>query len=320
MAKRKRATALFDVIHKGRASAPASAAARWWWPRRPQVAYVPEPRRDQLATAAPASALVAPVMVSTPGLRAGDLIVGGGRSQAGSAGAGIAQAPVAGFPAAGAGTAMDMQVDRARQQITLRLSYRNVLVVAGACVAGIVLAYVVGSHMSRGPMPAIAAGTSTAELRAGPAHPEVMNVDAAANDTDGADAAPQSRGPAASGLVAGPTTGPAIATSPLFSFIDNPRVIGRQYVIVQSYPDRKSADEAVTLLSKNNIPCTVETGLPHYAAATWFCVVGLTGFDRIRNNVAYDHYVKSISLLSNQFGPGSKFKKFQPQAYAWKGS
>jgi hypothetical protein len=111
---------------------------------------------------------------------------------------------------------------------------------------------------------------------------------------------------------------PTTAPSALYSFIDNPRVIGRQYVLVQSYPDRASADAVAKMLSSNNIPCTVESNIPGWV--NWYSVVGQTGFDRIRNNSAFDHYIKSILLRSAQFAGNSKFKRFQPIAISWKGN
>lgn len=202
----------------------------------------------------------------------------------------------------------------------MNFSYRSAIVVGSSCVVGIILAYIIGSHMSSGPAPVIAAGTSTAELRAGPAHPEALNVTPQANGVlgGGANAGmnPPGIAPGAPAMNRAnvPTTGP----SPLYSFIDNPRVIGRQYVIVQSYPDRASADAAAKMLSSNNMPCTVESNIPGWV--NWYSVVGQTGFDHIRGNTAFEHYIKSIMLRSAQFAGNSKFKRFQPIAISWKGN
>jgi hypothetical protein len=98
------------------------------------------------------------------------------------------------------------------------------------------------------------------------------------------------------------------------------RVIGLNYVVVQIYPEEKTALEAKDLLAKNGIASTIEKGLAGYAANNWYCVVGLTGFDRIRNNPKYEEYERSIRSLSERITKDQKFKRFDPQAYRWKGN
>lgn len=319
MAKRKRTTALFDVIHSSRASVAAATHKRWWWPVGPRAAIKPYRNLDRglvsasaiasVGPSAPAPAgsptppppVIPPTMAPTMSAATSPPASGFGRP-----------APLV-VPSPAGLSPVDVHVDHSRKRITMNFSYRSAIIVASSCVAGIVLAYIIGSHMSGGPAPVIAAGTSTAELRAGPAHPEALNVTAPSNSGAAMNqTSPATGSPGASSL--SPTTAP----SQLYSFIDNPRVIGRQYVLVQSYPDRVSADAVAKMLSSNNIPCTVESNIPGWV--NWYSVVGQTGFDRIRNNIAFDHYMKSIMLRSAQFAGNSKFKRFQPIAISWKGN
>jgi len=322
MAKRKRTTALFDVIHKSRASS-AAVKNRWWWPMGPRAAIKPAYRAIDRGLVS-ASAIAAVSATSSPPEPAPPVIpptlAASSTTSSPASGFGRAATPQATSPggSSAALSPLDVHVDHSCQRITMNFSYRSAIIVASSCLDGIVLAYIIGSHMSSGPAPVIAAGTSTAELRAGPAHPEALNVtaqpDGAAGSAASATMNPTGAAAASPGAssAAAPTTGP----SPLYSFIDNPRVIGRQYVLVQSYPDRASADAAAKMLSSNNIPCTVETNVRGWTS--WYSVVGQTGFDRIRGNIAFDHYLASIKLQSTQFAAGSKFKRFQPLAISWK--
>jgi hypothetical protein len=88
---------------------------------------------------------------------------------------------------------------------------------------------------------------------------------------------------------------------------------------VQIYLDEKSATEARDVLASSGIAATIEKGLPEYASSNWYCVVGLRGFDRIRNNPEYDRYEQAIIDAGAKFVKNPKFKKFNPQPYRWRG-
>ncbi|HLL90481.1 MAG TPA: hypothetical protein VK324_14370, partial [Tepidisphaeraceae bacterium] len=106
-------------------------------------------------------------------------------------------------------------------------------------------------------------------------------------------------------------------TTPLA--VESPnRIVGMNYVIVQSYPDEKSANDAVDILARNAIPCTVVKGPPGWANNSWFSVVGTRGYDKLRNNPEYDAYVKKIQRVSDAFAGKSRFKQFDPRPYRWK--
>jgi hypothetical protein len=205
---------------------------------------------------------------------------------------------------------VDLQLDPDRQQIMFKVSYNSAIVTGFTILVAIGLAYVVGRKMSRGPI-AATASPSSAELRAQPAHPEVLDIASGAGLTRAELITPS--GDSAQ-LAAGksPTTAPAS--------VDTQRIIGRQYVVIQIYPDKKNALDAAALLNKNNIPCTVENGLAGWANKSWWCVIGTTGFDHIRGNAEYARYETAVNRVSEQFAANSKFKKFEPRAYRWKES
>lgn len=95
---------------------------------------------------------------------------------------------------------------------------------------------------------------------------------------------------------------------------DSGRVVGRNYIVVQSYPDISTANEAREHLAKSGIACTVEKGLSF--APKWYCVVTTAGFEKV-NSREYEDCVRKIQSASNRF-VSPKFKKFEPQAYRWR--
>ena len=95
---------------------------------------------------------------------------------------------------------------------------------------------------------------------------------------------------------------------------ENGRVVGRNYIVVQSYPDISTANEAREHLAKSGISCTVEKGLSF--APRWYCVVTLAGFEKVSSR-EYEDCVRKIQSASNRF-VSPKFKKFEPQAYRWR--
>jgi hypothetical protein len=81
--------------------------------------------------------------------------------------------------------------------------------------------------------------------------------------------------------------------------------------------------QVAEFLTNNGIPCTVERDLPGWGTpASWkdgCTVVGIRGFDKVRNNPALETYKHSIMAVSTKFTNGrSGFKAFAPQMYQWK--
>jgi hypothetical protein len=206
---------------------------------------------------------------------------------------------------------VDLQLDPDHQLITFKVSYYSAVVTAFTILVVVGLAYIIGRKMNHAPI-AATLSPSSAELRAQAAHPNVLDVgsqEIAVKQVEG-DAHSGDNAQLAMGKI--PST-PAALT-------DGPRIIGRQYVVIQIYSDKKSADDAAALLTKNNIACTVENGLTGWATNKWWCVVGTSGFDHVRGNADYQKYVDSINQISAHNAGSTKFKKFEPRAYRWKES
>jgi hypothetical protein len=160
------------------------------------------------------------------------------------------------------------------------------------------LAYLAGKSRSNDAPPQTS--PSTPELVAGPANPQVLDV--SRSSTPNAPAQPETR-----------------ATPPVKAQSSLDRVVGRQYVVIQSYRDLETANAAKDFLSKNGMPCTVEKGLKEWADSSWYVVVGLQGFDRTGSNPEYEKHITNLRKLGTQFARDSKYKEFQPTSYRWRG-
>ena len=79
------------------------------------------------------------------------------------------------------------------------------------------------------------------------------------------------------------TGGATMVTMPSSVKVDANREAGRQYVVMQCYPqqEKQMADDACQYLTKNGVPCTVEYNT--FYAKDWYAVVGIAGFDHIRS-------------------------------------
>ncbi len=305
MAKSKHATALFEVIHSAKSSNQGRNGAagllrtpKWWFKGRD--------KNGSSAKPAPVSAPVAPPASEAP--PTAEMMP--------------AFEEIAREPARPTAPPVHLGVDPEKQQITFKLTYSGTIIASFAIMVIVGLAYIIGRH--GGGVQSANAGVSTGAIRNGPIHKEVLNVSGpvgitnpnATNEAEGY-TAPQPKAAAgsanASHLTPADTPKPAAPAANANGKVQ--RVIGMQYVVIQSYPDDADATEAVSLLKQSGIDATVET-IASYSK--WPCVVGTTAFDHIRNNAQYDKYVDQIDQVSQKFAGRSKFKRFQPAAIRWK--
>lgn len=286
MAKRKRAAALFEVIHADKrfpTRHPSGSIAGWWTKRPAGSSAEPE-----------ISAPRGPSLLSRLFSHMPDV------------------------PRIG------LQVDPETQQVHFRLSYTAALVAAFTIVVAFALAFAIGRSGSHKTVPALAEQT-TEELRAGPAQPDVLDV-----GTDSAPLAmaaeptpaPQRR-PTTASVASAQGMRPSQWSEPkvpaTLMVFDSKRTVGLQYVVIQAYPpeEEKYAKAAADLLNSNGILCTMEKGIPY--SPRWICIVGVTGFGRVRNSPEYDAYIAKIEQIGAQSGGTSKFlKKLDPKPYKWR--
>lgn len=212
-------------------------------------------------------------------------------------------------PSADASSASYWSIDRHQRTLSVRLTYRAAALCGVGAVALLAVVFVVGQRLARTPSPLLS--LSSEELRAGPAHSTVLDVNTAAVATM-ADTA--SANGAANAHVSVDST-----TAATHTVLDTKRSFGLNYVVVQSYLKPEDAQAAKDLLLKHDIFCTVEKNLPHYGSKGWYSVVGLTGFDRIRGVKEYQNYIQSILKISDSYdATHTGFKKFDPQPYKWR--
>ena len=292
MAKGKRAAALFEVIHSG----------------KPSKFQAPIRRRRH--------SVIGQMLRSTalPFTAAGHVL----RDSANAATALVvrnrpAKPPKKPIPG------VDLTMDAERKLIAFRVSYHSAIVAGFALLVAIGLAYVIGVRMNH-PLTAATSSPSTAELRAHGAHPEVLNVSNGEllTQTDPPTALP----PSMSAITHPPEDAPVEEKATKASATSPPaveRVIGRQYIIVQTFADEAGAKSAQAFLEKNKFPCTIENGLAGWAPKSKFCLVTTTGFDHAKNNIEFEDFESKLSDLGDVFSAQHKGRSFDPHAYRWKG-
>jgi len=94
------------------------------------------------------------------------------------------------------------------------------------------------------------------------------------------------------------------------------RIVGMNYVVIQSYKEQPLANEAAAALKAGGLGCTVEPGLVGYSSS-WFVVVGTTPFTKA-TTPEYQAYVKKVQQISEKFAGTSKWKRFEPSPYKWR--
>ena len=233
-------------------------------------------------------------------------------------------------PRRGRRAPFSFDVNSDRQEIVLRMRYTAAVLTGFTVLVLIGLAYVTGRQTAQ-PAPQLADGVSTDLIRRGPVHPTVMNVG------DGRDLS-GGRGRGATARADGPafateqTAGPV--TSPEGTELASPaadrqppqvgaaveqnarRIIGLNYVLVQSYPDAVDAEKACEVLRRAGIEATVERGLSF--APSRYCVVGTLGFaSPYKTRPEYQQYVKAIERASATLGSRSSLRHFEPTPLKW---
>jgi hypothetical protein len=297
MAKGKHSAALFEVIkgsNTGRSDGVSLRTPKWWFKSRPATSNPAETpaSHDAPEPSAPAvSTMAAPRTHSRPA-----------SSSAGSS----------------RSSAVHMDFDRSRKEITFRLRYTTALVSAFGVCALIGSAYVIGRHLNRGPQSASAGtiGTQTLPQYARQApQPGVTEVSrqhvSRPMISNNVQTKPNIETPAPPP----PRESASLSLVPTSAETRLPRTIGLNYVIIQTYPDeeKKTAQATCDFLTKNGIPCTLEQ--TEYAR-NWTCLVGTAGFTRI-SSADFKSYVDNIVRIGEKF-PSSHFDHIKPAAYKWK--
>lgn len=148
-------------------------------------------------------------------------------------------------------------------------------------------------------------------LRSGPAHPSVLAVPETQSPSsqDQNSLSPEMQ---ADVQQAADKTAPSPAAANLAQ--PGARIVNMHYVLMQSYFEEKTADQARDYLTQNGIPCTIERGVKGWRA-DFYQVIGLQGFAR-PSGAEYLAYRDRVVELGQKFSK-SKYKRFQPEAIKW---
>ena len=302
MAKGKHAAALFEVIARSR---PMSRQSRpgffqrifgWFKSSKSPAAPAPAYRTSAadpanivaaLVNAPPPPSSASPVAADPPG----------------------SSAPGQVAPPSNQGLAFDPE----RREVALRLSYFSAAVGGLALVTALALAFLIGHKAANRPPQSPTATPAVAQRE--PVNPEVLRPQQR-RETPGAqdrqDRPPTGAGQGAAArgpVIQGPTTQPIRSRE---------RVVGRNYIIMQSYPDARTANDIAKMLTENGVECTVQK-VPDWTLAhpDWLCVVGTDGYTTITNNRDYQNQIKKIKDISNKNTSRGSFKALDPMPKKW---
>jgi hypothetical protein len=154
-------------------------------------------------------------------------------------------------------------------------------------------------------------------IRTSSANPSVLQVTPTPDNTPVALAPDAANAPSAvNDPDAGDLSADTAAARPASSvYTPNARQVNLNYLLIQSYGDQKTAQEACDFLNKNGVPVTIEQGIKNWRK-DFYLVVGLQGFPRA-SGAEYQAYRQKILDLSAQFAPPHSYKRFEPIAIKW---
>ena len=95
------------------------------------------------------------------------------------------------------------------------------------------------------------------------------------------------------------------------------RTNGLNYLVIQSYAktEQDRAEATRDALLKEGVVATIETNVPGWGKN--ICVVGIKGFERIRNNPEYKSYCDQLAAVSQKYKSDRKVKAFDPRPLHW---
>jgi hypothetical protein len=192
----------------------------------------------------------------------------------------------------------------------LWISRSNGIVPGAAAAAIVILVMLAARHWIH---PAAAEPSIDEALRAGPPHPEVLVISTPTAQPR-AISNPATPTPSLSPEMAADEQQAAQQIVPNLAK-PGARIVNLHYVLMQSYFEQKTAQEACNFLNQNGISCTIERGVKGWRA-DFYQVIGLQGFVH-PSGPQYSAYRDQIEDLGKKFSPKSRYKRFQPEAIKW---
>lgn len=208
---------------------------------------------------------------------------------------------------------VQVAVDADRRQIALKMSYTAAAAIGMGLMAVVCGAVIIGQRLNHSTLPMLAQ-TSTEELRKGPAHREVLDPPRKASVPARLTAVETKVSPRTA--VREPEARPAAAQVAPPAASTEKRVAGYNYVVMQSYPaqEQEMAEKTAAFLNSHGVSCTIEQNVKGFLQVS---VVGLDGFSKISSS-EYKSYVEHVKNLGAEFTSNSRsFKAFDPRAKKW---
>lgn len=271
MAKGKHAAALFEVIHSNKKSEPATGALRtpkWWFKSRPAIRRVPSPQPEVVTAEYP------PTITPDPEPATAIMESDGSRGRMG----------------------------RSRSELNLRMRFSTLVVSGFAVLMALGIAYVLGKHATEGPQTASAGTDVIQTTRHTPVTPGALDVPHRNVRTNaGGSTAVPPRHFDAPKISQTPAVAKNIEPEPQID-LSGPRVIGRNYIIVMTFPPERKAEaqKACDTLVQHGVPCTIEKAPaqvidPH---RNYLAVISSRGFDHTSDPICTS-YVRKVEAAAH---------------------
>jgi hypothetical protein len=182
--------------------------------------------------------------------------------------------------------------------------------VAGLMVASVGVAFFFGrASAGRVTQELPTAGAGTTELR-----PEVLDL----SDPEAHIAMPAATMVPLPETVRVTSTPVQAAAEPaVVSSAEQKRVLGLNYLLVQSYhpSERAGAEATVAILQNAGIGATIETGVRGWSS--YLCVVGTEPFKRISRNPELEAYKARLERVGQEQAGRRGIKRFDPHMIRW---
>lgn len=227
--------------------------------------------------------------------------------------------------APGARRVNQVEVDRDRQEVTVKVRFQTVAIGVFATLAVVGLAYIAGKKTGTP-----ARTTTTTEIRNGPVQPGVLDPRNARPGTPAGDANLAGGvipGSASAGISPSPNGSTSVRPGDV-AFFDSPvanamarREPGLNYCVIESFSPAQQqwAMEVRDYLNSAGIACTIEIGRTNLSTRPGdYLIVGTRGFaPRYGNAPSYLAYEKAIDAAANSFPDKTKFRQPQKMMVKW---
>jgi hypothetical protein len=335
MAKRRHTAALFEVFHNNQAATQRAAKPTgWWFKGRTSSRQVEEPLvldENDPTTMTIRSPLIAPRIAAVeamddtpdeshdePPARPAPVVRMEVRPPV-EVEAPSEPAPRRQLRSSDPTSTAYFHIDPESRDVSIRLPFKLALMAAFAIVLFISIAYVLGRRSADSQLAQATQESVDEKVAKADVHPSVIDLPRRPNKPAATAVKPAPRVTADESRVrereatpmANSVHGIDPVAPPEVPVADGPRVIGLNYLIIQSYPNEATAIEVRDFLRRNGVACTVEKvprNIVFNPDANYRAVITLRGFGHEQlHSSEYEAFKRQLDKLGEKLGKGKRF-------------